>query len=74
MIQVKCFEEEHESDLEEEVNEFLSSLKDDQIVDIKTSTSHFLFETEQIYSFFACVVYRIEDEKVDKLSARRKKR
>ena len=74
MIQIKCFEEEHESDLEEEINEFLCSLQEEQLIDVKVSTSHFLAETEQIYSFFACVVYRIESEKQEKLSSRRKMR
>ena len=61
MIQIKCFEESHESDLEDEINEFLTELNDADFIDIKFSSSHF-FDTEQIYSFSACVIYRIKDE------------
>jgi len=59
MIQVKCFEESHESDLEDELNDFLSELDENQLIDIKYSSSHFL-DDEQIYSFSACVIYRIK--------------
>ena len=53
MIQVKCFEEDHEEDLEDQLNQFLSELDDDQLTDIKFSVSHFE-QSEQIYSFCAC--------------------
>ncbi len=72
MIQVKCFEESHESDLEDALNDFLMELDDDQLMDIKYDSSHFLFEDEQIFSFSACVLYRMKDQKLDKLSLRRK--
>ncbi|MBQ4343824.1 MAG: sporulation protein Cse60 [Erysipelotrichaceae bacterium] len=74
MIQVKCFEESHETDLEDEMNQFLLQLEDDQVMDIKMSCSHFCFDDEQIFSFSACIVYRIKEEKMDKLSLRRKQK
>ena len=58
MIQVKCFEEEHEADLEDAVNEFLSEIEETDFIQIQYSVSHFQ-DMEQIYSFSACVVYRI---------------
>lgn len=72
MIQVKCFEESHESDLEVVLNEFLNELDESQFIDIKYASSHFLFEDEQIFSFSACVLYCMKTEKLDKLSSRRK--
>jgi hypothetical protein len=58
MIQVKCFEEEHEADLEEALNDFLSELNESDLLQLQYCVSHF-YDTEQIYSFSACVVYRI---------------
>ena len=61
MIQIKCFEEAHESDLEDEINDFLCELNESDFIDLKYSSSHF-FDAEQIYSFSACVIYRIKDQ------------
>ncbi len=58
MIQIKCFEENHEADLEEMVNDFLFDLADTDVIDVKYCASHFC-DHEQIYSFSACVLYRI---------------
>ena len=58
MIQIRCFEEDHESDLEDAVNEFLSELNESDVKNILYQTCHFL-DGEQIYSFSACVIYRI---------------
>ena len=59
MIQVKCFEEEHEADLEDAVNEFLSELEESDFIQLHYSASHF-HDTDQIYSFSACLLYRIK--------------
>ena len=72
MIQVKCFEEGHDTDLEDAVNDFLASLEDSQLVDFTFSSSHFMAEDEQIFSFSACVLYRMNPEKQGKLQIRRK--
>jgi len=57
-IQVKCFDEEHEKDLEELLNKFLITLSNDSFVDIKYAISHFNETTSQIYSYSAMVIYK----------------
>lgn len=69
MIQIKVIDEQHEDDLTESVNDFLSELKDSEVLQIQFSTSHFPVLPEQIFSFSAMIVYRIESENEDKLSA-----
>jgi hypothetical protein len=61
MIQVKVFDEEHESDLEESLNEFLSGFKNDQIIDIKyqiaiCDNAH--KDNDTMFSFSAMVIYK----------------
>jgi hypothetical protein len=61
MIQVKVFDEEHESDLEESLNEFLSGFKNDQIIDIKyqiaiCDNAH--EDNDTMFSFSAMVIYK----------------
>jgi hypothetical protein len=60
MLQVKIFDEEHEKDLEETVNEFLQSVEDEQkIKDIQYQVSVAPNEEgDQIYCFSAMVIYR----------------
>ena len=58
MIQIKCFEEDHESDLEDAVNDFLGELDEKDFIDLKYTSSHFK-DDDQIYSFSACIIYRI---------------
>ena len=60
MIQIKCFEEDHESDLEDAVNEFLSELDEKDFIDVRYNCSHFK-DDDQIYSFSALLIYRIND-------------
>lgn len=60
MLQVAVFDEEHEKDLEEEVNDFLAELDDKQVKDIKYSVSLTIDEDgEQIYCYSALVLYQI---------------
>ena len=54
-MKVKIFDESHEADLEERVNEFLSEHTD--IVDIKFQVSIAMFSEEQIYCFSAMIIY-----------------
>ncbi|OOE13967.1 sporulation protein Cse60 [Fictibacillus arsenicus] len=61
MIQVKVFDEEHEDDLEESVNEFLSGLPQDHVIDIKyqiavCENAH--EENETMFSFSAMIIYK----------------
>jgi hypothetical protein len=59
MIQVKVFDYEHEKDLELEMNEFLKTVDEQNIVDIKYHIAAIPEEEEeQIYCFSAMVIYR----------------
>lgn len=56
-MKVKLFDESHEKDLEEKVNDFLSTL-DNKVVDIKFGVSTSMFSEDQIYCFSAMVIYK----------------
>jgi hypothetical protein len=59
MIQVKLFDYEHEQDLEDDMNTFLKTIRDNQIVDIKYNVAATgEEEQEQIYCFSAMVIYK----------------
>jgi len=58
-MRVKVIDENHEKDLENAVNEFLSNINND-IIDIKYQVSTSLFGEEQVYCFSALIIY--EDE------------
>ena len=58
-MRVKIIDENHEKDLENAVNEFLSNINND-IIDIKYQVSTSLFGEEQVYCFSALIIY--EDE------------
>ena len=55
-MKVKIFDEEHESDLEKSINDFLNS-EDIDLVDIKFQTAIFVSGEEQIYCFSAMIIY-----------------
>ena len=54
-MQVKIFDEGHEKDLEESVNNFI---KDKEILDIKYQVEFSIVGEEQLYCFSAMIVYR----------------
>lgn len=56
-MKVKIIDESHEKDLENAVNSFLSTLKD-ELIDIKFQTAIAMFGEEQIYCFTAMIIYR----------------
>lgn len=56
-MKVKVIDEGHESDLEKEVNKFISE-NDIDIIDIKLSTSCSIYSEEQIYCFTAMIIYQ----------------
>jgi len=59
VYQVALFDEEHEKDLEYEVNHFLSSLSEEQFIDIQYKVAATCDQKgEQIYCFTAMVIYR----------------
>lgn len=61
MIQVKLFDQEHEKDLEKEMNRFLERLDEKKLLDIKYNIAALPEddeEDEQIYCFSAMIIYR----------------
>ena len=58
-MKVKAFDTNHELDLEDKINGFLKSIKEDKLVDIKYSVSvATMVDKEQIYCFSALVIYK----------------
>jgi hypothetical protein len=57
-MKVKLFDEGHEKDLEESINEFLKDLPDENIVDIKYQISTMYDNKDQIYCYSAMVIYK----------------
>jgi hypothetical protein len=57
IMKVKIFDENHEKDLEKEINEFLEECEG-EIVDIKYQVSLGIFGEDQLYCFSAMIVYR----------------
>lgn len=55
-MKVKIFDESHEKDLEERINEFLSE-NDVDVVDIKYEVSSSISGEDQIYCFSAMIIY-----------------
>ncbi len=55
-MKVKIFDESHEKDLEDKINEFLKEHID--IIDIKYQVSIAMFSEEQIYCFSALIMYK----------------
>jgi len=62
MIQVKIFDEEHEEDLEEKINDFLEDLDEDQLIDIKYQISTLYDYKDQVYCYTAMIIYKKEEE------------
>lgn len=59
-MQIKIFDEEHEKDLEEVVNDFIEGK---EIVDIKYQVAITMFSEEQIYCYSAMILYKKACEK-----------
>ncbi len=55
-MKVKVFDESHEKDLEDSINEFIE--EGHEIVDIKYEVAVGVFSEEQIYCFSALILYR----------------
>ena len=58
-LKVKCFDAEHEQLLETAMNEFLNTLNEACVVDIKFSVSSFedTIDHDQIFTYAAMVIY-----------------
>lgn len=52
---VKLFDEEHELDLEQKVNAFLTNYEDDEIIDIKYAVATLYDGRSQIYCY-SCLI------------------
>ena len=57
-MKVKIFDESHESDLEEDINNFVLDNEGINIIDIKFQVSTSMFSEEQIYCFSAMIIYK----------------
>lgn len=56
MLKVKIIDENHEKDLENSINTFLSTLKND-IIEIQFRTCVAVFADDQVYCFSAMILY-----------------
>ncbi len=56
MLKVKIIDENHEKDLENSINTFLSTLKND-IIEIQFRTCVAVFADEQVFCFSAMILY-----------------
>lgn len=56
-MKVKIFDESHETDLEDDINNFIESEQID-VIDIKYQVSAAIYSEEQIYCFSAMIVYK----------------
>ncbi len=54
-MKVRIFDENHEADLESDINEFII---DKEIIDIKFNVAVSMFGEEQIYCFSAMILYK----------------
>ena len=55
-MKVKIFDESHEKDLEDDINNFIKE-EDPIIIDIKYSISNSVYSEEQLYCFSALIIY-----------------
>ena len=55
--ELEKFDESHEKDLEEDINNFIKE-KEPDIIDIKFSVSNAIYGEEQIYCFSALILYK----------------
>lgn len=55
-MKIKVFDESHEKDLEDAVNNYIKE-KEIKVIDIKFSVSASIYADEQIYCFSALIMY-----------------
>lgn len=60
MMKIKLFDESHEKDLEQDINNFLKE-NSVEVIDIKFSVAVALFSEEQIYCFSALLMYKTKN-------------
>ncbi len=54
-MKVKIFDESHEKDLEQAINEFLDN--DIEVIDVKYQVALSVFSEEQVFCFSAMIIY-----------------
>ena len=59
-MKVKIFDEEDESDLEKDINDFLKE-ESIEVVDIRYQVAVSIFGEEQVFCFSAMIIYRMLD-------------
>lgn len=57
-MKIKIFDESHEKDLEEAINNYIKEKEIKDIIDIKFSVATSLYGEEQIYCFSALLMYK----------------
>lgn len=57
-MKVIIFDETHEKDLEEDINNFLIENENIEVIDIKYEVSTSMFSDEQIYCFSSMIIYQ----------------
>jgi len=57
-LKVKIFDESHELDLEEAINEFLETIEEKDLIEIRYAVSTMYDFKEQIYCYSALILYR----------------
>ena len=57
-MKVIIFDETHEKDLEEDINNFLIENENIEVIDIKYQVSTSMFSDEQIYCFSSMIIYQ----------------
>ena len=60
-MKVIIFDETHEKDLEEDINNFLIENENIEVIDIKYEVSTSMFSDEQIYCFSSMIIYQEND-------------
>lgn len=55
-MKVKIFDENHEKDLEQSINDFLIN-NDIEVIDIKYQVAISVFSEEQVFCFSAMIIY-----------------
>jgi len=56
-MKVKIYDEEHEKDLEDKINDFFSNFEG-KLIDIKYQVGIGFFSEEQVYCFSAMIIYK----------------
>ena len=59
-MKVKIFDDEDESDLEEDINNFISE-NEIEVIDIKYQVGVSVFSEEQVFCFSAMIIYTLNE-------------